>query len=470
MKVKWNCFWRLFLLWFTILSIWFIGGFVNYSSATVQEIWFSSVPSSVDNNFEITALAKWRAITNYLWVWKWLIAISNWRLFFWSTNWFPYLYYSSSLQWYFKFYYLCDVLTSSSTAPTNCHSYSLDSDSIVWVRNFFDNVVNWDYFYYSYSTSSSSSLFRYCWSSSSYWSSLCFRYEGTSSLRDSLGYSWLNFSSISASIYQNWPFWSSSWGWNITWSSSEWLNASITWNVVYSPCTIWSVVSYLNTKWFNSKVCYAWVSSLDWTWIIINTPWTWITFRQLYENTHEGRNFNEWLVYWNWVYNQRYVLAENPFNNYTPWLYYYFENINNYWSFMLNSLSDYSTDLYHYCMLEVYWDKNSIYSWNHFDFLRCNTNWTVVSNVYADTYNNSYFVDWNSYYANGSDWSWIWDMGSWNSSWTKVYDSVAFINNFFNLVKSKVIIPDKNWLGLWFLPSYIITFLCALILFRFISH
>lgn len=64
------------------------------------------------------------------------------------------------------------------------------------------------------------------------------------------------------------------------------------------------------------------------------------------------------------------------------------------------------------------------------------------------------------------NWSWVWNMSWFNEQ----KDWLNFIQDFFNLAKSKIDTVYSNWYVFGILPNYIVVFLLAIILFRFLSH
>lgn len=82
-------------------------------------------------------------------------------------------------------------------------------------------------------------------------------------------------------------------------------------------------------------------------------------------------------------------------------------------------------------------------------------------------------VDWTiySWWVYNSDvpisvnWNWVWNMSWLETQW----DWLVFIQNFFNLAKSRITTNFSNNFS-WVLPSYIVVFLLAIILFRFLRH
>lgn len=476
--IKWLWFWKSLKLFYSSLLIScfiLLGSSVN--SYKIQQVWLDSSPSTSDSNYNITFLKWWWLLTNYIWYWKNVLALDWWTFFWWASNWLPYIYWGpyANFQWFFNTFMICSPITWLDSVPWNCSYSSLTSDSIVLLKNFYSSIVPWDYVYYNYSYWTDNSArwwqnIEICFSSQAIWNSMCFvdscNYNwadlcGTY-LSDSQGYSDLSFASIPSNSIgpapwqagYNWEFnWSS--GWSIQWS----VDSSITWDFVYSTCTVGYAKAKYEKYWLTSDLCYAWLS-LDSSWVAVSTPWTWVNVFDLYNVTNDWRNFCNWYQYWVSNYVNRYVISPSIFWSQPSALYSYFDIINR-----LNpEMLDWCGDIQNYCKIIVNnMDLNSTWNWSS---SACPiVSWPWISDDWWDSVNNTWVVwDWKT-----PIWvNWNWVGGS--SSVVEQKDAMNFIQDFFN--KAKSVIPtdysDSFWN--WFIPSYIVVFLLAIILFRFLRH
>lgn len=498
---------KILWLWIFLLSI------VSFSSAwKVQEISLSQLPSIYDSNYDLWFLKWWAVLTTFLWQSKSIIAFDSDSFFWWSSNWQPYYYNDSSVQWFFWEYWACDELTWSDSVPTNCSSSPITWDYKTTFMSFFNNVNLWDYVYYDfennwYSQGSTSWAWAnrvwVCWSSSTIHRSLCFRrqyYNCSScsstqrqdywSLVNSQNLSNLSFGAISNSRigYAPWQKWYN-WWWNIEWWSSVWENTIITWNLMYNSCTKWYILNQLEWilhEWF----CYAWTYN---TWLIDNSftwntyvYWYWMTYRDMYKLSKSNwpyyNSYNDWyLSHFDSI--KRYKLWQvsvNPFIWEPIVVYSYFNNLySNYW-IDISDLSSKEFSSYwvlNYCNLYFSEsDLSSEYTWQYFQYLcnsLSNSDWSINLTTWAvwdpeesievlppwfDLSNNS-----SSWVVVGVDWSWTL---SWETN--RNFEWKTFINDFYQKLQSRFQKPVNNLV--WIVPWYILVFMFALILFRFLSH
>ena len=158
--MKWIWLLKLFVL--SLFTLW-IGYFGLLKSSYVsavgayQMIWLNSSASAINSNYTLNFLKWGWLMTNYLWVWKSVIALDEQLLFWWSANWLPYTYLKSDIwttQGYFDRYFLCDSLSWS--VLTGCNywgaiSLSWDNSFLTSVfTNFFSKVYASDWAYYDY--------------------------------------------------------------------------------------------------------------------------------------------------------------------------------------------------------------------------------------------------------------------------------------------------------------------------------
>lgn len=296
------------------------------------------------------------------------------------------------------------------------------------------------------------------------WFSLCY-YNSTVSP---------NYMSVSASIpwasldpvsfnkdiiwISPWVSWGSWWSWNITWPTES-INSTFTWDYTYYECTYNSLIDYAESVWYSPYLCRGGLSDFS-TWLLTDistvNPWTWKRLDEIYWYTSSSDQSSfEWFQYWQNVYQNPYVYSNSIWLNQPAVLRTYFTFYNQYGGVQWNF-----NDVYEYCLLKkfVFWDPtenwNSVYKWQYFkstcEFLK-NGGW------------NSYWWNWDHWVW--TNWDWVGDF-----SWTTNQDWITFIQNAFNDLKANWFTFDKSELWFWFLPAYIITFLLAIIFFKFLSH
>ena len=176
--------------------LWFILAFLTFFSLKVGAVgvttlvWIDSFTSPVNSWYTLTALKWWGVLSNFLWVWKGVLALDSQRLFWRTPNGYPYAYLkwqSNTVQWFFDRYYSCDLIDVGS--PSNCtevlidYSWSSSFDSQVFTT-FFDTVVAWqkfyvfsdDYRYVGATYSETRNAIDICWNSENIWHSFCFKW------------------------------------------------------------------------------------------------------------------------------------------------------------------------------------------------------------------------------------------------------------------------------------------------------
>lgn len=506
------------LLWLWIFVLWFI----NFSFATVSQVWLLKNPSSVNSNYDIWFLRGGAVITDFLGTSKSIASFDLSRMLWWSTNWLPYVYLKSNsnsniLQWFFDRYYSCDYMTWLDSLPSNCqlwwmldYSWNLNTERSIF-KTFFSTITDDDYVYYNSidsryvgaTLSYSINWLDICWSSNSIWKSICFRWvycgASNSSYCNSYNYwtlinsQWLSdltFGSVAYSWigYAPWQAWYGG-GSNIDWFSQWVVNPDLSWNVTFSTCTNSKALSYYNIQWYKKNLCYSsywnnddiytspWsVSDFALTWLDISEVWLDTAWYRRYWNTWTWLPYNDWFQYWRKsfeVYNTSYNTSwsvSNPFVWVPVSLFTLFGNVYSYWVAYTNQ------SIIEYCDLLLFTDPNDPYEWILGDLpcgysaidLLADTIW-----VHAESWQ---VVQWSS-------WEWIlnrpwyhldlwrnsWSVVSWTSSWLSYFgDWKTFINNSFNTLSNSFKFPDRS--SNWIIPNYILVFMFALILFRFISH
>lgn len=453
--IKWIYFWRLLkLLSFTLLisfSIWF----VNFSNGA----WFWL--SNSWTLFDWDCLTSWWSdfcidshfnITNSQWYKFWKLNVWWWndRYIFWK-NWMLYYYQRSNSQSFITWYYLSDDPTT--TNPT----WNLNAEDFYsWLYG--NNFSKYFYFYWNNATNYY--ICPYSISTSQY---VCL-WQTNSTHTWSLDYDfyWLTYSEINALVQpESSPFnwWGSWWGWG---SVNVDINNTITWDYVSSNCTYQQIFDYAESNWYSSYLCYWWLNNFD---LYSSTgsynpiAWTWKTLWQILSYSNAWDSPLEWFTFWNWLYLDRYnhtydAMWESYPAVYRTWFDLYYRY---WWQLLLfDSVREYCAMK----MLDIDF-STTYYKWKYFK----NTCDYIQNNWQYPYWDNS---TWDSDNVVWVNWVWVWNMGSWVDS-VKVSDNPAvFIQDFFNQLKANL--PTRYDLWGWFLPVYIITFLCAIILFRFLSH
>ena len=308
----------------TLLSLWIsIICLTWYTNAKVQEVWLLKYPSSVNQNYSIWFIKWWWVITDFIWVWKSVAWFDLSRLFWWSTNWLPYVYLKPNnsaiptIQWFYDRYYVCNELTTIDTLPDNCtiwwyfdYSWSLENDK-VFLKSFFSNVIAEDLVYYNSfedrygwaTLTYSINWLDICWSSSEIWKSLCFRWVYCNSSSNSYCNSYNYGSLINSQNLSDLTFW------NVA-NSRIW----------YAPGQAWYDWSRDNTNESTSNV------------VIGSCP----TIAQILQNNYWS-SYNTWLCYNNTTYfnwtnfetiekDEIFTIFDDNYENYTNRISIYWNN------------------------------------------------------------------------------------------------------------------------------------------------
>lgn len=492
-----------FLLWLWISFL----SFVGFSSAwKFQIIWLDWSSSIYDTWYDITFLKWWWVLSSFIWQSRSVLAFTERAFFWWSVNWKPY-YFDNSYQGYFWEYRLCDYFSDTTSQVSWCVKYEMTWDYKEVFINFFKWVNQWDVAFYDYEkmdlwSSYYDNTVQVCFSSSQWNRSLCFRQHSCYNWRWCSAYNYWSLvnsenlpnSLTYWSIKQSWLWYAPGqawydWWWNIDWSSNTSVNVSLTWNLLYNTCTKWYVISKVRYIYWNfiDNVCYAWSNS---TWYVTDdmswffpVPWYWLSYLDLYNDT------SDWMSWATWFRNyedemlryKSWRLPVNPFLSRPIPLYSYFDLLYDNWFLWQNSDDRFDWMvwpyfIYNYCKILLDNDYDSDYNWtffksacddlNYLDSSTINT-WEIWS-VWDPEIIPPFFDWWNSS-VNSSwsiisvDWSWVLS-GSTNQN----FDWKNFINNFYQKLQSVFQKPYNNFV--WIIPGYIVVFLLALILFRFLSR
>lgn len=479
-----------FIFWVgCFTSAWYIYKF-NTTSTNLQA-----------TSFEINTFWKWIPLTSLAWYSKKAIFGSSSTYLFRTEYWIPY-----SRGWnnwgLVSKYYIYNV--SDPSKPFNCtcseypcsctfnmntsYQYSITSESKDIFANFMSTLNNNDYYYLDNPFS-----VIYCLYSSSLSKILCFDGAMSHSWHPiaNLPDYWRSFDGLNSSLLYDPPSYSQSGGWN--WN--EWgfdINLS---NTYVSSCSRQRAINWYQANWFSSKLCYGGLDNFDirdgqpiWT---LPVYWQGLDIEEIWFNTAgyrqggttwDGLGYSAWFGYWRQLFEtyKRGGYSVNPFINTPLVLFTYFGAVDTYgWT-----VAD-SKDILEYCELKLYTSDLSLdYTWVNKSFV-CATALDILSgslhNIVDGSWNilKWYNIVWErrlwtngSWNSQGIGWvgAWTtWDNYSWNN--IVVSDGKTFISEiFWELNNMEFNNLDKSDFWLWVLPSYIILFFLAIVVFRFISH
>lgn len=464
--IKWTLFSKLLKL---SLSTLLISCFIllgNFSSASCPSgFWANNFPILIDSDtlndcwvdiwdytLNVWATAWWTtfsildkfnfldSLDNKIVSLYWSNASNQWNFWWWS-DW--YLHFSvrtfelrNPIFWHFDWYYYCTQYTQLGSLVVqqwctfidnyeNIEEYLSKIDKFIVVR---------------YSTSSDIRSWI-CWKISEDNVAICFTVSDyfNSNLRSQITVSWTEFLDYDdvSSVAVDSPYISSDSWWS---------------NVVSLDCNYSEIFNYLNLNWYNDYLCYWWLDNFDLydSTITYNpVPWSWKTLWQILSYSSSWDTPNDWFVFWNWLYLDKNNSTFNSMWESYPAVYRtWFDLYHRYWwsTLVFDSVREYCAMR----QLDVDFD-NTMYNWQYFK----NTCNTIKMNYWTWDFSNVVWVNWN----------WVWNHGTWS---TVSNDPVVFIQNYFGKLKENF--PTRYDLWWWFLPVYIITFLCAIVLFRFLSH
>lgn len=505
-------------LWLSVIS------FIGFTNAKVQDVWLLKYPSEVNQNFSIWFLKGGGVLTDFLWTAKSVAGFDTSRIFWRATNWMPYVYLSSSnraptVQWFFDRYYSCDALTTIDTLPTNCqlwwmidYSWDLQSTKEIF-KGFFSKVVADDLVYYKYYNQQYigatwdywNNAIDICRSSEEIWKSLCFRGWYCYNNYDVCWWNLVNSQNLSNlsfwNVSNNW-IWSAPWtvwymgGSNIDWWDQDVVETPITWNVVISQCTNNTAYMWYRCNWYKSRMCYSsyWNNNdiFEWPWTVSWFELTWTDIADVWFYTAEYRRYwqtwstmwyDEWFAYWRKtyeIYKQKQWTIDNPFQWVPVAIFTLMWNIDAYWLPYSNA------SIIDFCDVALWYvNSNSPYSWVAYSTVCSLSSINVLDCSLANDNNPDWWLPWDwwtawTIWAVWSSWQWItnrpwytdkpwatWSTNTW-SKLSYIWDWKTFLNTYFNMLTNSYRYSD--WFGIWIIPSYIVLALCALILFRFLSH
>lgn len=473
---KWNWYWKLLKLSFFSLLIscftFWLGCFASASySYYVRQIWDYWYNPFIQSQ-DIAVIKNWTPLTQLLWYTKRMIWLWTDSAFFWNSwnpaflwnydDYYSYQHHYYHYAWVVKSFSVCDELDwSEITSMSNCSSYTYDSSSYNLIYSFLQTVSNSDYYVILNGCSWNWCNYQSRWfwiSSSQLWQTLYFSFWNQSDSVDKSIIpltSWnLDFSSFPDSLLGYPPSAWSSWEWDNWWVSDSWnIDIDVSWSYTYTNCTYQALIDYIESVWASKYLCYWWLDNFDLynpNTVYNPIPWTWKTLAQILSYSNSWDTPIEWFNFWNWL-RWWYVDIWSSYPAvYKTWFDIYYQ----YW---WNSLE--FDAVREYCIM-IWLDidfSNTVYKWQYFK-QTCN---------YIQK-NNIWIYDWSWNVVVWVNWWWIWNYTWTNLSWTTVYSPVWYIQNFFNELKANF--PTRSDFGGGTLPVYIITFLCAIVLFRFLRH
>ena len=526
--IKCTYFSKLLKLWLFTLLIGFFGFWVNsfvnaMDLGIVYPIWYTYNSSVINSNIEMWVLPKGAFLSRVLWQAKPVFSpisvrwndedqySTNEMIYLFWNNKKPYLYVYKSVPWYLFFnqgfltsYKVCDYFGSGGSYPLNCVSSSLLSENdIDLMTSFISTVSSSDYFYYYTNIDwygSEEPYLQVCISSSELNKSICFEwwcttYSINSSCQQLTGSLWLSiklsYADLDVSLLDNPPsinipsdsnnqviWWEDIDWFNYVWTDEENLVSYFENNPYYkfdeNICYVWTDDFSLYYQYSDNPLFYKWqwdnifdlYSFLFWNSYNIQDVWRFINARDI--------NYNTWYRWknrdsdWNVIYNAWYSLSSWFYQDFSDNLTnpFYWERLATY--FMALNTSSYwiqSTlweEIATYCYYKLGSDVNTWYS------ITDNSNQSYWNNAWQFSQNLRRFKT----YFSGSDsiqsQSWEWTPLQY-LSWDDDLDFSTFFSKSFNKFKDTFTInPTDLWA--WFLPTYIILFLLAIIVFRFISH
>lgn len=470
-------FWKSLKQLFIILLISCFGLLGNFfvNAWTVKPVW--AIDDSIYNSsYEVAWLPYWNYLTHYLSMNNNIFMVDDRSFIYWSDNWQPYFHFNFDNaewhEWNPLQYYICDVISWLDYTPSNCQIYNVSDSVSDFYWSFLRTVTNSDYYYYDlysyFQDIERAKAFTFCFSSQVNNKSLCWsvwrsQYE--------ISYCWTisNDSCVNAGWKQ--VMTNSLWLWLINFNDIVWtfapssksssiistwvhLSSDLTWSFIYTTCTYWDLLNYLEDKWLNKYLCYWWLDNFDlynrsWHYTLI--PWSWKTVSEIFNyityppDSNNLEKFNYWQgLYLQW--NDEYWVNLSMWENMPAVLRFYFSFYNNYWwtKFDFNSV-------YEYCKIKnSSVDLTKDYNWQYFTNT-CNSIQLQLSNEYWSSWQVPLWLNWD----------WVW-----NLSWTDVKDAISFIQWFFNKAKEYVNFAYNDIA--WFLPTYLILFMLAIIFFNFL--
>ena len=504
-----KCIWylkslkQLFIIWliscFILLGNSFVSAYTcsnDWNSCYDLEFWqvYSNfswekyIWNVVDRNFNFSS-----NVFLYNWYYQSTTFRRFWALW-WETDWLHFTRQNynatSKINWVLQWFFICSAMPENNSLLKNNNSCEFYTN-FVDLKNYISNANR--YLYYC-NVNTTSNTCNICIYNNWWWDFVCVDYW---SYYTSLTWWFLTEEEIWSRAIRN-PFWSSSLPIPSTWNNQVWNWWELDW-VNYTVIDTWDIVYYFENNpyyRFDKWVCYVWTndfntlylswstlwlfranswwtifdlfSSQFWNTFTINQVWTFINARNL--------NYFTWFKWWNRDENN--VPMFNAYYSINSWFYQDFSDdlivpfiwnpIAFYFMWYVSSLYwEYSTPwqaISTYCYYKLWLDKDS-WSMNITD--DSDSSYWNNANDFINQRNKFYWL--SSWSMNIQSQSWSWTILDYFTWWEDNYDFNTFFSSSFNKFKNKISLNLSD-LGAWFLPTWIIMFLIAIIFFRFLSH
>lgn len=453
--------------------------------------WMSAVKPLIVLQSDRNSTVKYRYIY-FRWKDKKLYAYWNDDWVPWTTNSLEYLRFDT----FYRFAYTWFVNCTYSNLHNSCGSE--------WVSaiSFYDDTsLKWEMTRFAYYFDNSSNNYTaFCWVYDDLDFSICVKPSGASTT-SLTPVAWLSQDPVE---FDSNLIWTSPWtSWNTSnnnhWNISVDYDWTLTW-INYESFDYNDLISYYENNplfKYDKNICYVWTNNLTalyWTNWISFQEWQGKTIFELYASLYWQNNttVNEiwkfmnawwinditWFKGWNRnpiddsvIYNAYYSLGSwfyldysdnltNPFVNNLVAIYFMAENITDYSAYTSSEWD--SVALYCYYKL---WTENNpwIEEWEWFESERQNAWYYIVQ----QRRNKGYFSGASVIVSQ----AWSWTILDYLSGDEENLEFDTFFSKSFNRFKG--IFSNfnvQNLPGVWVLPTYIILFLMAIILFRFLSH
>lgn len=417
--------------------------------------------------------------------------------FFAWYNWKPYMYsayvhdnaVSSSKQWF-----PTKMCITTPWSWNSCSDFSYNIDSFLndnwfnkWYISYWNGVSSYDYFRICFSND----LTEYCFQSfaySNWWWWYSYDKSLLSGSLNVLSYKPDDVNRIS---------WSSSpiYWWNVPIQTWPWLD-----DYTYISVWTWDYVDYFeNELWFNYNMCFVWTTDLISLYEdrIPYYQWTWYSIFDVYNKLFSTSNMkiskvwtflNTWLInYRTWflwenrdinnvpLYNASYSLVSGFQLEYGSWLVNPFLWNKAVYYFIPSTLIDLNNSNVDWEQVAFYCYKKLVWEWNY-------SWWSNVwlNNNITDDHNKAYDNRTAVYKRNKNNssvyfsWANIIESQSWDWTpldyfeWEENLDFSSFFSNAFNKFRDNYWSLSVSDSIVWVLPNYIVLFLLAVILFKFL--
>lgn len=460
---KWNWYWKSLKLLSSILLIGFFAVWITFWYSCLNDnfpsdLWSDYCYNIWDYEYNSTIKDNKFNFYNINLDWK-LFTYSTYWIVWWENDWLHLTkqnYNSSNkINWTIDWFFICE-----NYLPSISVNLSDDSNCIYhsWFNDFWMYIGTQNKYYFARNTSSSFFILRLCLYTDNYNSTfVCVEYNNynwnSHSKFTQLWTTFLATSTVMETAVDN-PFIYSGGGWWWNWLDSSWsVNDVLTWSYIYTNCTYQALIDYMESAWASKYLCYWWLDNFDLynpNTVYNPIPWTWKTLAQILAYSNSWDTPLEWYNFWNWL-RWWYVDMWSSYPAvYKTWFDIYYQ----YWwnSLEFDAVREYCAMIW----LDIDF-SNTVYRWQYFK----------KTCEYIQR-NNIWIYDWSWNVVVWVNWGWIWNYTWVNLSWVVVESPVWYIQNFFNELKANF--PSRSDLGGGALPVYIITFLCAVVLFRFLRH